>query len=247
MANGVDIKSLKKEIDSRKKQLSERKNALGETVEVPVTGDKFLAELLHSTKTGVETSASLKVKNVDKLAEAKINKTPVDPSLLQHIPASTPTPSINENVSPKPVMSAAEIARYNEQERIKKEGLNPIVNTSNAGIADAMSQYINTPQVGAPMQNNNMLTEQQMMARLAGGTTAGVPNQIITEQVTDVATKLLNENFGKLYAEAMKNSIIETYKAEVVKASLEENKAIIKEIVVETILELQKRNQSKKK
>ena len=246
MADSVDIKNLRREIDARKSALNERKTALGEPVNSTQSKDKFLGELLHSARTGLETNASIKIKTVDKVAEAKINKTPIDPSLLQHVGAVATTPSINVTQQTKPVMSASEIARYNEQERIRKEGVNPMGNPPNAGVADAMSQYMNIPQVGAPMQQNQgMLNEQQMMAQFGAGTSSA-PNQLIAEQVTNVATQLLNENFGKLYAEAMKNSIIESYKAEVVRASLIENRAMIKEIVVEAILELQKRNQSKK-
>ena len=243
MAEGVDIQNLRKEINARKTALNERKTALGEPINAAQSKDKFLGELLHSARTGKETNASIKIKTIDKVAEAKINKTTVDPSILQHVGAVTSTPSINETVATKPVMSSAEMARYNEQERIRKEGINPMTNQSNAGIADSMEKYMNIPPVGAPMnQNTGMLNEQQMSANLGGGAS----NQLIVEQVTNVATQLLNENFGKLYAEAMKNSIIESYKTEVVRASLEENRAMIKEIVIETILEIQKRNQSKK-
>ena len=109
---------------------------------------------------------------------------------------------------------------------------------SNVGVADAISQFQNMGRVGAPMNNNSMLTEQQMMGNIMGS----APAQIIVEQTQQI----LNENFGHLFAEAMKNSIIEAYKAEVIKSGLDENKEYIKEIVIETILELQKRNQSKK-
>ena len=247
----MDISKLREEIDSHKKGTTERKNALGETVATKQTGDQFLRELMHSASTGQVTNASQTVKAVDKIAEAKqiAKKTgqPVDPNLLNHVPASSPSPNIVNEGAPQ--STAAMDARMAEARRISNEKSNPNANmtqTSTAGVADAVAQYYNTPKVGAPM-NNNMLTEQQMLAQF--GNTAGAtsaPNTLIAEQVNTVATQLLNENFGSLYAEAMKNSIIQTYKAEVIKDALNENRSFIEQIVRETIIDLQKKAQSKK-
>lgn len=246
----MDIDKLREEIGQRKQNLSERQNALGETVAVKQSGDQFLRELMHSANTGQPTNASVKVKTVDKVAESKITGNPVDPNILNHVPSSTPSPNINENVNnPAPQRTATMDAKMAEAKRIREMTKNPnggIPQTSNVGVADAVAQYMNTPKVGAPM-NNGMLTEEQMLAQFgnkAGATSA--PNTLIAEQVNSVATQLLNENFGKLYAEAMKNSIIETYKAEVIKEAINENRGFIEQIVRETIIDLQKKAQSRK-
>ena len=244
MAGGIDLDKLKSGIAERKKELSVRTNALGETVQVKQTGDAFLRELMHSATTGAETHASVKVKTVDQLAEAKITGKTVDPNLLGHVATSAPTQSIQQPAQVNAhIPSAAEVAKMNEAKRIREQSNVNYNQTmgqpaSNVGVADAISQFQNMGRVGAPMNNNSMLTEQQMMGNIMGS----APAQIIVEQTQQI----LNENFGHLFAEAMKNSIIETYKAEVIKSGLDENKEYIKEIVIETILELQKRNQSKK-
>jgi hypothetical protein len=246
----MDIDKLREEIGQRKQNLNERQNVLGEKVSVKQSGDQFLKELMHSANTGQPTNASVKVKAVDKVAESKITGKPVDPNILDHVASSAPSPNINENVATQPQRTAAMDAKMAEAKRIREMANNPnagIPQTSNVGVADAVAQYMNTPQVGAPMQNNSMLTEQQMLAQFgtkAGATSA--PNQLIAEQVNTVATQLLNENFGKLYAEAMKNSIIETYKAEVIKEAINENRGFIEQIVRETIIDLQKKAQSRK-
>jgi len=242
MSGGIDLTKLKEGIADRKKELSVRTNALGETVQVKQTGDAFLRELMHSAKTGVETHASVKVKTVDQLAESKLTGKPVDPNLLGHVATSAPTQSIQQPAQVNAnIPSAAEVARMNEAKRIREQSNANYNQTmgqppSNVGVADAIAQYTNMGRVGTPMNNNGMLTEQQMMA------SQGAPPQLIIEQTQ----QLLNENFGHLFAEAMKNSIIESYKADVIKTALSENREVIKEIVVETILDLQKRNQSKK-
>ena len=244
MSGGIDLNKLKEGIADRKKELSVRTNALGETVQVKQTGDQFLSELMHSATTGAVTNASVKVKSVDQLAESKITGKPVDPNLLGHVTASAPTQSIEQPAVNANIPSAADVVKMNEAKRIRERS-NTNYNqtmgqTSNAGVADAIAQYTNMGRVGTPMANNNgMLTEQQMMQNQMN---MGAPPQLIIEQTQ----QLLNENFGHLFAEAMKNSIIESYKADVIKTALGENRDVIKEIVVETILDLQKRNQSKK-
>ncbi len=248
----MDIDSLRKEIEGRKQQLTERQNVLGEKVMVKQSGDQFLRELVHTAKTGQQTNASIKVKEVDRVAEGKITGKQVDPNILQHVTTSTPNPNINSTSTPKPPQTTAAMdARMAEAKRIREAANNPNANipkTSNAGVADALQQYMNTPQVGAPMQQNNgMLTEQQMMAKYAQNPNMGsTSNSVINEQVSNVARELLNENFGKLYAEAMKNSIIETYKAEVIKEAINENRGFIEKIVRETIIDLQKKAQTRK-
>lgn len=240
MAGGIDLNKLKSGIAERKKELSVRTNALGETVQVKQTGDAFLRELMHSATTGAETHASVKVKTVDQLAEAKITGKAVDPNLLGHVATSAPTQSIQQPAQVNAhIPTATEVARMSEAKRIREQSNNNYNQTvgqpaSNVGVADAISQYQNMGRVGTPMNNQGMLTEQQIMGN--------APAQIIVEQTQQI----LNENFGHLFAEAMKNSIIESYKAEVIKIGLDENREYIREIVVETILELQKRNQSKK-
>lgn len=242
----VDLKKLKEEIDQRKSNINERSNALGEKPVTKQSGDQFLKELMHSARTGQETNASVKVKAVDRVAESKITGKAVDPNLLNHIPKSTPSASntINEG---QPKRTAAMDAKIAEAKRISeaKNG-ESYATPSNAGLADAISQYSNTPTVGSPMNNNNgYLNEQEVMKKLGYNPNNLQTSPLITEQVTKVAKDLLNENFGKLYAEAMKNDIIETYKAEVIREAINENRSFIKQIVHETIVELQKKAQSK--
>jgi len=247
----LDLDKLRETIDNKKQELTTRKGALGENTIIPVTGDVFLRELIHTRETGQQTGASIKVKAVNKVAEAKLAGKPVDPSILEHVTSSAPTQSIQQPVQQANdhIPTAAEVARMNEAKRIREQSEanynQPMGQpASTVGVADAISQYQNMGRVGTPMTNQGgMLTEQQMMTNQMA---AGAPSQLIVEQVNNVATQLLNENFGHLFAEAMKNSIIESYKAEVIGQALQENRSLIEQIVRETIIDLQKINKSKK-
>ncbi len=247
----LDLNKLRETIDSKKQELTNRKSALGESTIIPVTGDQFLRELVHTRQTGQQTGASVKVKAVNDVAEAKLAGKVVDPSILEHVTSSAPTQSIQQPLTVNEhIPSAAEVARMSEAKRIREQS-NTNYNkpmgqpASTVGVADAISQYQNMGRVGTPMANQmgGMLTEQQVIANQMA---AGAPPQLIIEQVNNVATQLLNENFGHLFAEAMKNSIIESYKSEVIKEALEENRTVIEQIVRETIIDLQKINKSKK-
>lgn len=255
MSKGFDISKVKQEIDSRKTQKTERAKILGENTSVPVTGNAFLKELKYSRENGVKTGASVKVAAVAKVADAKatgkqVNSQVVTQELLEHAkptqqrvqkvnPVTTPTNSKEEERR-----RIAQLAEQMEQQERMRGGQT---------LTDAISQYASAPHVGAPMNNNGYLTEEQMrialaqkgMQPMAGG---GMMNSgMIVEQVNNVAQEFLNENFGSLFSEALKQTIVETYKADRVKAALQENREMIKEIVIETILELQKRNQQSKK
>lgn len=245
----LDLEKLRDTIDNKKQELSSRKSALGESTIIPVTGDQFLKELVHTRQTGQQTGASIKVKAVNQVAEAKLAGKTVDPNLLEHVTSSAPTQSIQQPVQQANlhIPTAAEVARMSEAKRIREQSEANYNQTlaqpaSTVGVADAIAQYQNMGRVGSPM--GSMLTEQQMMQNKMA---AGAPPQLIVEQVNNVATQLLNENFGHLFAEAMKNSIIESYKAEVIKEALEENRSVIEKIVRDTIIDLQKINKSKKR
>lgn len=253
MSKGFDISKVKQEIDKRKTQKTERAKILGENTSVPVSGNAFLKELKYSRENGVKTGASVKVAAVAKVADAKVNGKQVNSQvvtqeLLEHAkPSQNRQPKVN---TVAPVSSKeeerrriAQLAEQMEQQERMRGGQT---------LTDAISQYTSTPHVGAPM-TNGYLTEEQMRIAMAnkgmqpmiGG---GMMNTgMIVEQVNNVAQDFLNENFGALFSEALKQTIVETYKADRVKAAIQENREMIKEIVIETILELQKRNQQSKK
>lgn len=241
----MDIANLKKEIGERKKQLETKRGVLGEQISTKKqSGDQFLRELLHSSRTGEETNASKKIKVVDKIAESKLTGKEVDPNILDHIAK----PSVNApKFSPQKNQATNLRSTTNQGGVMMEEREIPNITTrNNSGLSEVIEQYAKTPYVGNPMGNNNtMLTEQQMLEKMGYYRTNNGMNQL-NEQLLKSAQDMLNENFGKLFGEAMKNSIIETYKSEVIKEAINENRSFIEQIVRETIIDLQKKAQSRK-
>jgi flagellar biosynthesis/type III secretory pathway protein FliH len=68
---------------------------------------------------------------------------------------------------------------------------------------------------------------------------------MLTEHVQNAVDGFMNEHFSGIVQEAMKNTIIEMYSVERVKKTLEENKDLIRNVVVEVIKELQQRKAAK--
>jgi hypothetical protein len=73
--------------------------------------------------------------------------------------------------------------------------------------------------------------------------------QNLNEQIEKTVVGILSESMKEIANSALKNAIFESYQTErvanVIKEGIQENKGLIKKIVVETILQLQKRNQNK--
>jgi len=73
--------------------------------------------------------------------------------------------------------------------------------------------------------------------------------QNLNEQIEKTVVGILSESMKEIANSALKNAIFESYQTErvsnVIKEGIQENKDLIKKIVVETILQLQKRNQKK--
>lgn len=239
----MDLKAIQKEINERKQMSQKTAEALGEQKIQKQSGNQFLKELMYSKDTGQETNASKKVKAVDMLAESKSTGKKIDDGIMNHLAK----PAENKSNSPqREVRTAAIDAKLEEQKRLETETYHQNFKSKNDGLADAISQYYNTPSVGAPM-NNSILTEEEMLKRIQNGQNfypkANSGSSILTEQAYKVAKEMLNENFGTLYAEAMKNNIIETYKREVIKDAINENRSFIEQIVRETIIDLQRKSQ----
>jgi hypothetical protein len=96
----------------------------------------------------------------------------------------------------------------------------------------AGTNYLTTPPVGAPM--NETAVQMPMQLNEAA----------LVENVQNVVKGYLTENLGPIFEEAIKNTVIEMYAVERIKEVLNENRDLIKSVVVETIKEI--RDRSKK-
>ena len=224
MAKNVDLNKLKTEIDNRKKEKNMPQSPLGESVGAGIAPkDVFLNGLLESLRTGRETAATNLIKVVDgKVAEKKgeaprmrINETPV---VQQQQPRqSIPMPT-QEDMSPE-----RDEQLYRDMEMKRKQTL-----------AESISQYVQTPTVGAPMRNQ----PQQQTPALNEG--------YLVENVKKIVNNYLAESLGPIFEEAIKETIIEMYAVDRIKSVLHENKDLVRSLVIETIRELQAKSKQNK-
>jgi hypothetical protein len=94
-------------------------------------------------------------------------------------------------------------------------------------LAEQMSGYINNHQQG--YQQPTTINEGALI-----------------NNVKTVVDKYLMENFGTVVEDAIKSTILEMYAAEKIKEVLNENRELIKSVVIETIREIQAKNKAKK-
>ena len=247
--NEIDIQKIKKDIEQEKRKKREVAEALGESIEVPVTSDKFLNELLTSVNYGVNSPVVKKIKEVSKISMEKdvsginnnINqKSTISEAIASHMPTnrnhnhynnnnSIPT---NNNINYNAIQSKEDINNIIKlQEREREEQLlaeykrkeRELLN-NNGGMKNVTTPLSSLPH---PQQQNYG------------------QNSIITEQVNARVDNFLNENFAKVITAALKNVIIEQYKTERVEKAINENIDLIKKIVVDTIIELKERQKEK--
>jgi hypothetical protein len=229
----MDLDLIKKEIDSRK-QLK-KQTVVNEGQDVPMARDEFLYGLEQSLKTGKPNAATAKLNIVKERADNMevaggqvINKNtkPVNQQVINELaqtqaPQQTqqynypPNPNINQN--PNGVDPREEQFYKNLQETKQLLGGN------NVGMADAMQMYMkNQPQQPQMITNANAL------------------NEAVRKEVLNF---MGNIDLVKMVEDAVKGTMMEIYQKEKVETALNENKDLIKKMVVETILALKKRNQ----
>lgn len=215
-----DLNKLRTEIDDRKKQKILMHNGMQPR-------DSFLNGLLESLQTGKETASSALVKTVDNTVAVNSGEKPILNIKEQVKPINTQQVSEQVNMSPE-----RDEELWAEVERRKKHTL-----------AESMQQYINAPNVGAPM---NLNSYPQNSNTNIGYPAVGLNEQYLTENVKKIVDNYLIENFGPIVEEAIKSTILEMYAVERIKEVLTENKEMIKSLVYDTIREIQEKVKEKK-
>jgi hypothetical protein len=221
MAKNVNLNKLRDEIDNRKKEKNMVSSRLGETVGAGIAPrDTFLNGLLESLHTGRETASSVLVKTVDNKVAAKKGETNKLP-IAETAPVQHHLPPVREQIDMSPERDEQLFADLEKKRKMT--------------IAESIESYAKVPAVGAPMG-------QQI-------NTTGAPMQLnevyLAENVKKIVNNYLTENLTPIFEEAIKGTIIEMYAVERIKEVLNENKEMIKSVVIETIREIQARSKSK--
>jgi len=222
MAEKLNLNKLKDEIKSRKSQRNMTSSSLGENVGVGVAPrNVFLNGLLEAYRSGRETASTNLVKAVDiKVAEKK-GEVPKMRTTPKQVPQQRPQ-AINE-IAEVDMMPERDDQMYRDFETKK-----------NQTLAESMQQYMNTPVIGAPMRNQPVQQPVQLN------------EAFINENIKKAVNGYLAESLEPIIVEAFRDSIIEMYSIERIRGVLQENKEMIKGLVIEVIKEIQAKNKQAK-
>ena len=234
MAKKLDLNKLRDEIDKEKQNRTAVPSHFGESVRGKGVAprEEFLHGLVASLQTGQATPSSNLIKIVEnKVTEkhggiAKHKITEVAPPVQTHRPASVDmSPERDEQL-------------FRDLEAKRKQTL-----------AESISNFQGTvsPTSNAPVVNYNgtqFLTSAPVNVPVAGGTMQ-INEGALVEGVKNIVNNYLTENLGSVFEEAIKGTIIEMYAVERIKEVLNENRDLIKTVVIETIREIQAKNKAK--
>jgi len=223
MAKTFDLNKIKNEIDSRKNERNMVSSKLGESVNKGVAPrDEFLNGLLTAYKTGRDTASTNLIKVVENKVAAKHGE--AQKHVINEIATEQPQrPARQEQVNMSPERDEQ---LFFDLERKRKQTL-----------AESIENFSKVPAVGSPMQNN---VPQSM------GKPMQINEEYLAENVKNVVNNYLSESLGPIFEEAIKGTIIEMYAIERIKEVLNENRALIREVVIDTIKEIQASNAKKK-
>jgi len=235
MAKKLDLNKLKDEIHKEKQNRNIIPSQLGENVSTSAAPrDVFLNGLISSLHSGQETPASTLIKVVEnKVAEKHgmvkrhiVNETAVTPT-PQATPIIDTSPDRDEqlyrDLEVKRKQTLAE-SISNFQNKAPATETPPTVNYGGQQFLTSAPTTTPIVQTGAPMQINEAA---------------------LVENVKSVVNGYLTENLSTVFEEAIKGTIIEMYAVERIQEVLNENRDLIKSVVVETIKEIQARSKAK--
>jgi len=228
MAKKLDLNKLRDEIDKEKQSRNMVPSKLGESAGRGVSPrDEFLTGLLQARETGTDTPASTLIKVVENKIAEKHGE------IKKHV--------VNEAA---PVQRPAKVDMSPERDEQLFVDLETKRKQTLAESIEAFSSSQSTTPSAPSVDYNG-----KQFLTSAPAAPAGVPTQLneaaLVEGVKNVVNEYLSENLGTVFEEAIKGTIIEMYAVERIKEVLNENRDLIKTVVVETIREIQAKNKAK--
>jgi len=211
----LDLETIKEGIDKIKAEKKDVSVKLGESTNA-LPKDSFLNELISSLDTGRETSSSKLIKMVENKISEKKGEPKSHPLSETKIPRkSNPQQHVQNNNN--------NLEQENREEQLYKD----IENSRKKTLAESLNNLNNNPQT----QNSNQQTSPMMN------------EGFLKENVENIVGSYMTDKFSSIVEETIKSTILEMYTVEKVKEALQENKDMIKKMVIDTIRGLQ----SKKK
>jgi hypothetical protein len=240
MAKKLDLNKLRDEIDKEKQNKNMTQSSLGESVGTGVSPrDVFLKGLLEARETGADNAATTLIKTVE-------NKT-----TEKH--GGITTHKINET-APMPVQPRTPTVEMSPER--DEQLFRDLETKRKATLAESIQSFTGSQTAAPPAPAVNYNGQQYLTSAPAGAPAGapvaaptGAPMQIneaaLVENVKNVVNGYLSENLGVIFEEAIKGTIIEMYAVERIKEVLNENRDLVKSVVVETIREIQAKSKAK--
>lgn len=183
--------------------------------EINLPKDNFLFELETSLRSGSESRATNRIKLVENKVAEKANETPVH-RLDNTKPIAPP--------ATRPIQKSGIVNENDDRGELMFRDLNSKVNNrGGGGLVDAISEYSGQKQ---PQRNGGQMLNEEAI------------NEIVSAKVNDY----LSKNLGGIFEEAIKETILDIYAKERIKAVLSEDTDLIKTHVYSIIREIQKKN-----
>jgi len=241
MAKKPDLNKLRDEIDKEKRNRNITSSSLGESVGPGVSPrDVFLTGLLEARETGADNAATTLIKKVENEAHAKRGGGIVTHKINEV--ATTPTAPVRPRTPTVEMSPERDEQLFIDLEKKRK-----------ATLAESIQQFTNAHSGAAPQAPTANFNGQQYLTSMPANAQVmqpnGAPMQIneaaLVENVKNVVNGYLSENLGVIFEEAIKNTVIEMYAVERIKEVLNENRDLVKSVVVETIREIQAKSKAK--
>ena len=235
MTKKLDLNKIRDEIDKEKRSRL-TPSQLGEPVNTGVAPrDVFLHGLMESLNKGVATPSSTLLKSVENKVAEKHGET------RSHVVNKT---SVQQTTPTRIEMSP------DRDEQLFAD----LENKRKQTLAESIQSFTGS-QTGTPQQPTANFNGTEYLTsapqNVPAPASVGAPMQIneaaLVENVKNVVNGYLSENLGAVFEEAIKGTIIEMYAVERIKDVLNENRDLIKSVVVETIRDIQQRNKANKK
>ena len=231
MAQKVDLNKLKTEISNRKLEKGVVAPNLREGVQGSGPRDTFLNGLITSLQTGQSTPAINKIKLVENTVALKNGED------TRHI--------IKEAAPQRQTTNTPQRIDLGGSDR-GEQMFTDLAQKNNATLTESINSF-NGSQGGTPTSPTVDYGGNQYLT--SAPAQAGIPQNLneaaLSESVKGMVNTHLSENLGPIFEEAIKNTIIEMYAVERIQEVLNENKGLIKDVVIETIKEIQARTKAK--
>jgi len=232
----LDLNKLKNEIQQEKQNRNVVPSHLGENVGSGVRPrDEFLNGLITSLHSGKDTPSSTLIKVVENKVAEKQGEN-VKHRVNEQAPIQKPVYNMN---APSPERDEQLFADLeNKRKQTLAESIGNFQGTQPTGNNNAPVNYNGTQYLTA---NPNSGVPAQPTQNLGGQ----INEAALVESVKNTVNNYLTENLGSVFEDAIKSTIIEMYAIERIEEVLNENRDLIKSVVVETIKEIRDKSKPK--